>query len=404
MIDLWLYDSRIATVTDAGRGRSRLTYSQDAIDRWGLGSRIFTVAAPLSPVPLTPAPTAAIVEGLLPEGEALTRLRTAFETEHPAELLGKIGRETVGAVIVVPTGDEVSSDPSEDTPALSESDVAARLRGLPQAPLGVSPSTSVRLSLAGAQPKLPLTRLAGGTLHDPTVSRPSTVILKLEPTAWPRLVEMEIYGLTIMREAGLPTPDFRRAGYEGIPILEVERYDREVSNDGSVTRIHQEDLCMAVGKRPREKYASSSRSPTALSRLARVVYDNSREPDRDIARFVTALVVNVAIGNCDGHARNLSLLHWVDGSVELAPVYDVVPTIHYRSLDRRLAQPIDGNVFHPERVTCQHLQAEVDSWGIPKTRRTLAESLQAVEAAVHAVTPPQSQELEALLDRQRLFN
>lgn len=404
MIDIWLYGTHVARVHDAGAGRLRLAYVADAIGRWGLGSRILTVAAPLSTTTLTPAPTAAIIEGLLPEGEALDRLNAAFGVRYPAELLRLLGREPVGAVVALPEGELIPSDPPEEMPALTEGDVAARLRGLPEAPLGVAPATKVRISLAGAQPKLPLTRRSDGTLRDPTFTEPSTVILKPEPTGWPRLVELEAYGLAVMRAAGLPTPDFRKVEFEGIRVLEVDRYDRVIAPHGAVTRLHQEDLCMAVGARPRDKYATSPRSNTALSRLARAVYDNSLEPDLDLARFVTALVVNVAIGNCDAHARNLSLVHRDDDSIELAPVYDVVPTYHYPSHERRLAQPINTNVFRPEMVSQHHLQAELESWRIPNVEGMLRESLEVVEAALARLPPPESPELEKLFANQRIFS
>jgi serine/threonine-protein kinase HipA len=403
VIELWLYGTRLAKINDAGSGKSRLTYLGDAIDRWGLGSRILTVSAPLATTTLTPSPTAAIVEGLLPEGDALNRLKVAFDTRHPAQLLGVVGRESVGAVIVLPEGKAIPSTPGDDMLILSEGDVAARLRGLPQAPLGVSPETSVRLSLAGAQPKLPLLRLADGALRDPGIGRPSTVILKLEPSGWPRLVELEAYGLAVMNEAGLPIPDYRTAEYEGIKVLEVDRYDRHSESDGTIKRIHQEDLCMAVGARPDDKYATSPRSKTALSQLAQAIYNNSREPDRDLGSFVTALVANVAIGNCDAHARNYSLFHWEDGSVELAPIYDVVPTYHYTSHERHLAQPINANVLRPERVTREHLSAELSTWRLPNIDRILRGSLESVEAALKAVPPPESPELEVLFARRRLF-
>lgn len=403
VIDIWLYGTHLAQVLDAGAGRLRLAYGADAIGRWGLGSRILTVAAPLSTTTLTPAPTSAIIEGLLPEGEALDRLKARFGVQYPAELLRLLGRETVGAVVALPEGESIPANPSNEMPALTEAEVAARLRGLPEAPLGVSPATRVRISLAGAQPKLPLSRRPDGTLRDPTFTEPSTIILKPEPSGWPRLVELEAYGLGVMRAAGVPTPDFREVEYEGIRVLEVDRYDRAIAPSGGVTRLHQEDLCMAVGARPRDKYATSPRSKTALSRLARAVYDNSLEPDLDLSTFVTALVVNIAIGNCDSHSRNLSLMHRDDDSVQLAPVYDVVPTYYYPSHERRLAQPINGNVFRPEKISQDHLLAELESWRIPNVERMVGESLQVVKAAIERTPRPESPELEKLFEIQRIF-
>jgi len=403
VIDIWLYGTHVARVDVSRGGRLRLSYVKAAIDRWGLGSRILTVASPISKAPLSPGPTKVIVDGLLPEGATLDILKAEFGVRYPAELLRILGGETVGAVVALPDDEQMPSDASEETPRLAEADVAVRLRALPNAPLGVALATKVRLSLAGAQPKLPLTRDTGGTLHDPTFAKPSTVILKPEPPGWPRLVELEAYGLAVMRAAGVPTPEFRQTQFDGISVLEVDRYDRVTSTDGAVDRRHQEDLCMAVGARPSDKYATLERSPTALIRLARVVYDNSVKPEEDLAKFVRALIVNVAVGNCDAHARNLSIIHNDDDSIMLAPVYDVVPTYHYLNHERHLAQPIDRNVFRPEIVSRKHLEAELDSWKIPNINAVLGESLEAVEAAISAVTPPESAELEKLFAKSRLF-
>jgi serine/threonine-protein kinase HipA len=114
--------------------------------------------------------------------------------------------------------------------------------------------------------------------------------------------------------------------------------------------------------------------------------------------FVTILVVNVAIGNADAHARNLSLVHRPDGSVRLAPAYDVIPTYHYPSHSRHLAQPVDRDVLRPESVTGAHLRAEVASWGIPGLEAKLDAAYERVEHALAAVDLPiASDPLEELL-------
>ena len=150
MLDLWLYGTKVATVSEERRNRMRLRYTNEAIERWGLGSRVLTVSQPVTLAPLTPAPTAAIIEGLLPEGDALERLTNQFGDS--LDLLAALGRETVGAVVVVPEGEAPPTADETPLPApLSETDIAARLRGLAQAPLGVSRETDVRLSLGGAE-------------------------------------------------------------------------------------------------------------------------------------------------------------------------------------------------------------------------------------------------------------
>lgn len=396
MIDLWLYGTHLATIKVERASRMRLSYSDAAIERWGLGSRVFTVAEPMGTVPLTPAPTAAIVEGLLPEGEALKVLTLAFGGH--ADLLLELGRDTIGAIIAVPEG-EVPAEPDlgENLVPLTELEVAARIRGLDTAPLGVAPERTVRLSIAGAQPKLPLVRV-GDTFADPTFSHPSDVILKPEPGSWPRLAELEHWGLGIMSAAGVPVPNHDVRTVDGIQILVIDRYDRKPEDDPSHVRLHQEDLCMALGARPKEKYAKSHRAPTSLRKMALAIYENTDDPNTDVEHFIAMLIVNVAIGNCDAHARNTSLIHEPDGTIRLAPAYDVIPTYHYRDHDRLLAQPINRNVMRPESVTGPHLRAEVDSWGLPNLPAALSAAYERVSVAVSASTPPpDTGDLTALL-------
>ncbi len=386
MVDLWLYATKVATVSEERRNRMRLRYTNEAIERWGLGSRVLTVSQPVTLTPLTPAPTAAIIEGLLPEGDALERLTSQFGDS--LGLLAVLGRETVGAVVVVPEGEAPPT--AGETPLsapLSETDIAARLRGLAQAPLGVSRETDVRLSLGGAQPKLPLTYVSG-EYHDPSFSRPSTRILKPEPGSWPGLVELEAWGLTLLKTAEVPVPDFWASTYDGIKVLIVDRYDRDLTAEVDHRRIHQEDLCMALGVRPAEKYALSARAKTSLARMARAIHDNSSDPTHDLQVFLKILVTNIAIGNCDAHARNLSLIHGWDGTIRLAPAYDVIPTFAYATHSNHLAQPINRDVFRPETVTWQHLLAETALWDVPVSASTVSDAVDAVGAALERFAVP----------------
>lgn len=397
-LDLWLYGTHIASVSVERSSRARLTFTQEAIARWGRGSRILTVAEPLAPETLPPGRTAVILEGLLPEGEARERLEDLFGAAA-TDLLASIGRETLGAVTALPGGETPESYTSTPLgPELSEADIAARIRGLATTPLGVSPETPVRISLAGAQPKLPLHRV-DGAYFDPTLDRPSTVILKPQPGEWPRLVELESWGFEVLAAAGVPVPEWEISYFDGIPTLVVHRYDRLHQDEGFV-RIHQEDLCMAVGARPDDKYATSPRARTSLARMAEVIYRNSRRPEEDLNRFLRVIIANGAVGNCDGHARNLGLLHPDDGSVRLAPAYDVVPTYHYSGHHMILAQTINGQPMRPETVNWDHLLAEVRTWKIRGTDDLLRDAVVAVRDAVHEVgPPPDSPNLDELLSK-----
>ena len=79
--------------------------------------------------------------------------------------------------------------------------------------------------------------------------------------------------------------------------------------------------------------------------------------------WVRQLVLRVAIGDNDLHAKNVSLLH-LPGGTRLAPVYDAVPNFFQEGLvtwDMALA--VDG-VFDHRRMSVERLVAETVSWGV----------------------------------------
>ncbi len=67
----------------------------------------------------------------------------------------------------------------------------------------------------------------------------------------------------------------------------------------------------------------------------------------------------------NAHAKNFSLLHRRDGSLTLAPLYDLMCTLHHG--DDRLAMYID-DVRRSNRVTGEHLVNEAVAWGLPPAR------------------------------------
>ncbi len=139
--------------------------------------------------------------------------------------------------------------------------------------------------------------------------------------------------MTVAASLGLDVAKVETIGVDGRPVLVVERYDRTVDPDGTVRRIHQEDLCQALGLPPKQKYEQDA-GPSHL-RIAREL-DSYAEPSAQ-QTLLRAITLNVALGNCDAHAKNLSLLHTEAGAIRLAPLYDLLSTRLYPGLDDRLA-------------------------------------------------------------------
>src|SRR5262249_14502891 len=139
--------------------------------------------------------------------------------------------------------------------AIDDEELDRLLRELPQRPLAADPDEGIRLSLAGAQPKLPVIVADDGSMALPTNSAaPTTHILKPEPPAFPGLVDNEAFCMALARACGLTTAVVRTAtSVSGLRYLVVERYDRDLTHD-PIRRLHQEDLCQALGIPSDRKY------------------------------------------------------------------------------------------------------------------------------------------------------
>ncbi|HEX8079927.1 MAG TPA: HipA domain-containing protein [Jatrophihabitans sp.] len=117
-------------------------------------------------------------------------------------------------------------------------------------------------------------------------------------------------------------------------VLVAERYDRRVVN-GRITRLHQEDMCQAVGIRPSQKYDIGPPS----GRMARLLREFADEPRAAVAALFNQLAFRAVVGDEDGHGKNYSLL-LEDGKVSLAPLYDSLCTLVYPELTGTMATPI----------------------------------------------------------------
>jgi serine/threonine-protein kinase HipA len=211
------------------------------------------------------------------------------------------------------------------------------LRALPRRPLGAAHDEGVRLSLAGAQPKLPVVIEAGRVALPLNAATATTHILKPEPERFPGLVANELFCMRLARAASLPVAEVERATtVSGLPYLIVERYDRDLTSD-PIRRLHQEDVCQALGIASDRKYQSEG--GPGVGAVIELLREITAVPARELPRLWEALVFNWLIGNCDG--KNFSLLYDT-GAPTLAPLYDLVSTAAYEELTTRLAMRIDG--------------------------------------------------------------
>jgi serine/threonine-protein kinase HipA len=137
-------------------------------------------------------------------------------------------------------------------------------------------------------------------------------------------------------------------------------------------------ICQALGLPADRKYEQDA-GPT-LARVAGVL-QNVAEPTASEA-LLRAVTLNLAIGNCDAHGKNFSLLHIEAGALRLAPLYDLLSTRLY-PLDETLAMYVDG-IQKSDRVTAERIVNEAVEWGIARgtAEGTVADLLDRLPAAI----------------------
>jgi len=196
----------------------------------------------------------------------------------------------------------------------------------------------LRLSLAGAQSKLPVV-YRDGEIALPAPGQPTTHILKPEIARFDGTTENEAFCMRLARAIGLDVADVQYRNVGNKRFLLIERYDRQAGEDGKTIRLHQEDFCQALGFTSARKYASDG-GPVFRDCFALVRRVTTR-PAAETLKLLDAAVFNAIIGNADAHAKNFSLLYLPDRT-QLAPLYDLLSTVAYPDLSQRFAMKIGG--------------------------------------------------------------
>jgi serine/threonine-protein kinase HipA len=418
-LEVHLYGRHVADVLDAGFGDVAVRYTAVGLAA-GPPARLSLA------LPLREKTYASVAHGsrwarsLLPEGRALDHAVREYQVPESdrLSLLSVLGRDVAGALVIVPAGEPVA-DPRAAYEPLTPDELADLLARAHDLPLGLDRRRGVKLSLAGMQDKLLLHRPpTSRTFSLPVHGAPSTLIVKPEPPAEPGrdftgLASNEVFCLGLAAACGLEAASGYVRTFGTTPALFVRRYDRRYETGGQVVRIHQEDLLSAMGKDPALKYERGvdrqlsrtggfadlepiRRDPgPGLDEFATLLEDHLGRAS--LLRLTEILTFNTLIGNADAHARNLSLLLRHDGTVALAPLYDLVCTRAYPDIDRETPQLVD-DVSDIDEVTVGNIVAHATRWELPAPlvddrvrrllRRATGKLAGAVEAAVEVGADP----------------
>ena len=287
--------------------------------------------------------------GLLPENETvLDKWARKFQTSagDAFGLLAGVGEDCAGAAQFLRPErlEELTGHPRRSQVEwLTKEDVGERLRRLRQDHSAWrSASDTGQFSLAGAQPKTALL-FEGERWGIPSGRIPTTHILKPPTGEWDGHAENEHMCLQLAYRLGLLVTRSSVQRFAGEVAIVIERYDR-LKLAKETVRVHQEDMCQALGLPPTRKYESDG--GPGIPQIVTLLRDSSTRPQDDVSAFLDAIALNWLIAGTDAHAKNYSLLIGTAGEVRLAPLYDIASILPYDQVAPqkiRLAMKIGGN-------------------------------------------------------------
>lgn len=272
---------------------------------------------------------------LLPEADIRLAVARALgiSAQNDFALLQAIGGECAGAVSLLP---EAATFGKSEYRPLDDQALHSLVVSLPRRPF-LAGEEGIRLSLAGAQNKLPV-YIEDDRVFLPVGHAPSSHIIKPPIRDFPGTVENEAFCMMLAARMGLKVPSV--SILSGLDLLYViERYDRKRIAGGELTRIHQEDFCQALGVPPEAKYETEGGAH--LRQCFELIKKQGASPAADLKQLLLWVAFNVIIGNSDAHAKNLAVLFTPEGP-RLAPFYDLLCTAIYPELETQFAMKIGG--------------------------------------------------------------
>jgi serine/threonine-protein kinase HipA len=418
-LGVWMNGRYVGAWQQVRGGRDRFSYDKDWIS--DPQSRALSLSLPMtSDAAVTSDAVGYYFDNLLPDTQGIRdRIQARFHTRSATtfDLLEAIGRDCVGAVQLLPEGEEPKDWDRLNVQALKPKEVEAILRAVPtiSAPFlnGIDASDDLRISLAGAQEKTALTRI-GRHWHKPLGSTPTTHILKLplglvgnRRLDLSHSVDNEWLCAALLQELGLPIANTDIGQFGDQRALIVERFDRRWQNVGDgdpraanfaplvdtwIARLPQEDFCQVTGRPHTEKYENEG-GPSMRDILN--VLARAEHPASDQQLFMLSQLVFWMLAATDGHAKNFSISHHRGGVFGLTPLYDVLstwPVVGKRSnqLDiheLKLAMALRGKNAHSKIVEIQprHFQALADRYPDAEAWPAMVELAGRVEGTIKAV-------------------
>ena len=361
-LGVWLFADRVGTLALV-EGRLNFCYAPDWLSR--PNAVALSASLPLQVEPFDDRKTRPFFAGLLPEGQMRRLIAQQFQVSNQNDfaLLDHIGGECAGAVTFLEPGQFLPAPTrGDDVQWLNDEGVIAILDELPRRPM-LAGKVGLRLSLAGAQDKLPVV-FDGVRIGVPRNGTPSSHILKPAIHAVEDSVNNEGFCMALAGAMQIKPAKSQVHAVLSRPFLLVERYDRVADAQGNRLRIHQEDFCQALGVVPEMKYQNEG-GPD-LAQCFDLVRRVTRPSAPQVLRLFDYVIFNALIGNHDAHAKNFSLLYSGKTPV-LAPFYDTLSTAVYPTLTPKMAMKI-GSKYKFSEVQARHWEQFAEGVGLARAQ------------------------------------
>ncbi len=384
-LDVYLHHDLVGHLTQDDDGRVIFSYAANWLEN--PAAKSLSHSLPLQKDRFTQKQCRGFFAGILPEQNQreLIARNLGISARNDFAMLEQIGGECAGAVTFMPSGEPLP-EKNYRYRDLSDQELVNVLKTLPRRPL-LAGDEDVRLSLAGAQDKVAV-RVSDGQISIPLGGAPSTHILKPALERFPGLVFNEVLCLRLANASGIPAANAEVRSIEGIDYALVERYDRKLiptASGAEYVRLHQEDFCQALGIVSEHKYQNEG--GPSLKQCFDLLREVSSAPVIDLQRLLDAVIYNYLVGNTDAHGKNFSLLYGQERrETRLAPLYDLVCTIYYSELSKKMAMKIGGE-YLLDRILPRHFEKLAEETGLakPLVKRRVPELATAVLNALTAL-------------------
>ncbi|GHT91773.1 hypothetical protein FACS1894116_00880 [Betaproteobacteria bacterium] len=265
-LEVWLFSDRIGTLAMV-EGRLSFCYAPDWLS--SPDAIALSASLPLQAASFDDHKTRPFFAGLLPEGQMrrLIAQQLQISRQNDFALLDRIGGDCAGAVTFLEPGQALMPPAqSDEVQWLSDEELVAILDELPHRPM-LAGKVGLRLSLAGAQDKLPVV-FDGVRIGLPRNGTPSSHVLKpaihaVEDSVANEGFCMALAGAMRLKPAGAQVHSVLNRSF-----LLLERYDRALGPQGQRLRLHQEDFCQALGVVPEMKYQNEGGPNLAQSTIS----------------------------------------------------------------------------------------------------------------------------------------